>query len=127
MNEAITSYESLMEEQQRLKEKLHVQKLLIKNDILELKQELKPVITIASFLGKMAIPDTAHNSAVQAGAGLTIEWILKKVLRSSNPLLGLIIPTLVKNYSSHYINKAAPFIQKLKNKILPKKIRAILE
>src|SRR6478735_1020002 len=115
MNEKITSYESLMEEQQRLKEKLEVQRLLIKNDILELKQELRPVIKVASFLGKMAIPDASNNSAVQAGAGLTIEWILKKVLRSSNPILGLIIPTLVKNYSSHYISKAAPFIQKLKD------------
>jgi len=127
MNEKITSYESLMEEQQRLKEKLEIQKLQIKNDVLELKQELRPVIKVASFLGKMAIPDASNNSAVQAGAGLTIEWILKKVLRSSNPILGLIIPALVKNYSSHYISKAAPFIQKLKNRILPKKASAILE
>ncbi len=127
MNEKITSYESLMEEQQRLKDKLETQKLQIKNDVLELKQELRPVINVMSFLGKMAIPDVTHNSAVKAGAGLTIEWILKKVLASSNPLLGLILPALAKNYSSHYIGKAVPFFQKLKNKFLPKKVASILE
>lgn len=126
MNEKITSYEALMEEQQRLKEKLQMQKLQIQEDIRELKAELKPVISAASFLGKMAIPDASQNSAVQAGAGLTIEWIAKKLL-SSNPLLRFIVPVLVKNYSSHYIGKAAPFLKKLKDKILPKKAASSLE
>lgn len=127
MNEAITSYETLMEEQQRLKDKLQIQKLQIQKDVMELKQELKPVISVASFLGKMAIPDASQNSAVQAGAGLTIEWILKKVLSSSNPILGMILPALVKNYSSHYIGKAVPFIQKLKDKILSKRVASRVE
>jgi hypothetical protein len=126
MNEKITSYEALMEEQQRLKDKLNAQKLLIKEDLVELKQELRPVINVMSFLGKLAIPNVTHNSAVKAGAGMTIEWILKKVL-SSNPLLRLIVPGLVKNYTSHYIGKAAPFIQKIKDKILSKKVSAIPE
>jgi hypothetical protein len=120
MNEKITSYESLMEEQKRLKGLLEVQKGQIQKDVQELKQELRPVINVMSFIGKLAIPDVNHNSAVKAGAGLTIEWILKKAL-SSNPLLRLIVPTLAKNYSSHYIGKVAPLLQKLKDKILPGK------
>ena len=127
MNESITSYESLMEEQQRLKDKLQIQKLQIQKDVLELKQELKPVINIMSFLGKMAIPDVTHNSAVTTGAGMTIEWILKKVLTSSHPILRFVVPALAKNYSSHYMGKAAPFIQKIKDKLFRKKIASIPE
>ncbi len=121
MNEAITSYETLMEEQQRLKDKLQLQKLQIQKDISELKQELQPVLKVASFVGKMAIPDATQNSAVQTGAGMTIEWIAKKILGKTNPVLGLILPTLIKNYSSHYIGKAVPLIKKLKDKITSKR------
>lgn len=126
MNEKITSYESLLQEQQRLKEKLQVQKVQIKEDISELKQELRPVINVMSFLGKLAIPDATNNSAIKSGAGMTIEWVLKKALASS-PLLRLIVPPLAKNYASHYLGKAAPLIKKIKDKILPKKVSTILE
>jgi len=126
MNEKITSYEALMEEQQRLKDKLDTHKLQIRNDILELKQELRPVIKTMSFLGKLAIPDATHNNALKAGAGMTAEWIAKKAL-SSNPILQLIVPTLVKNYSSHYVGKVVPFLKKMKDKIFSKKRPVILE
>jgi hypothetical protein len=127
MNNTITSYESLMKEQKRLKEKLEIHKLQIQKDIIELKQELQPALRVATFLGKMAIPDVSTNTALKAGAGLTIEWVVKKLLMSSNPLLRLVVPTLVKNYSSHYIGKAVPFLQKLKDKITRKKTASTLE
>jgi len=127
MNKAITNYEELIEEQQKMKELLQVQKLQIKKDVIELKQELRPALNVISFIGKFALPDARNNGAVKLGTSVTIDWILKKVLASSNPLLRLVVPALVKNYSSHYTDKALPFLMKIKDKLLSKRNKAIRE
>ena len=120
MNKAIMNYEDLLEEQKKMKELLEIRKDRIKKDVFELRQELQPMIKAVSFLGKFAMPDSKNNSAVKLGTGVTIDWILKKVLRS-NPLLSLIVPALVKNYSSHYTDKVIPFLVGLKDKLVAKK------
>jgi len=121
MNKRITSYQTLLEEQKRLKEQLLIQRLIIQKDIQEIKLELKPAIRAISFLSKLAIPDTTTNTALKAGTGVAIEWVLKKALVSSNPLLRLLLPTIAKNYSSHYIGKVVPFFQRIRDKIFTKK------
>jgi hypothetical protein len=117
MNKRITSYQTLLEEQQRLHDLLHDHKLQIMEDIKELKEEIKPVMRVVSFLGKLAIPNVTTNSALNIGTGVALEWILKRLIGSSNPLLRFVIPAIARNYSSHYLPKAIPFLQKLKDKI----------
>lgn len=126
MNKSITNYEELLAEQQRLKLILETQKLQIKKDVLELKEELRPVLKAASFVGKFALPDASNNSAVKLGTSVTVDWVLKKLIGSSNPLLGLVLPALVKNYTSHYADKAVPFLLKIKDKLLARKAKANL-
>lgn len=117
MNKSITNYEELMAEQQRMKGLLMIQKQQLQKDIAELKQELKPMVNVASFIGKFALPDTRNSSVAKLGASVTIDWLLKKALASSNPLLRILLPTLVKNYSSHYADKLLPFIQRIREKL----------
>jgi len=127
MNKAITNYKELIEEQQRMRDLLQIQKLQIKKDLLELKQELKPVLNTISFIGKLTIPDTNNNGALKLGTNVAIDWILRKVLYSSSPLLGYIVPPLIKNLSSHYVGKALPLFQKVKDKFMSRKLKATKE
>lgn len=85
---------------------LEVQRERIRQDVQELKEELDPVISVAKFIGKAAMRDPTHHPAVQAGTNLTIDWLTRKVLPRSNFLLNLLVPKVVKNYASHYIDKA---------------------
>lgn len=121
MNKSISSFEDLLEEQKRLQDLLVVQKSQIKKDILELKAEFQPALNAISFAGKFALPDPSNNSAVKLGTNVTIDWIARKVMASSNPLLRLVVPALLKNYSSHYITKAIPFLAKIKDKLLSRR------
>lgn len=113
---SVTTYEELKVEEQRLKALLAVQRERIREDVQELKEELDPLISVAKFVGKVTMRDSAHNPAVQTGANLTIDWLTRKVLPRSNFLLNLLVPKVVKNYASHYIdeavNKAAPALRR---------------
>ncbi len=124
MNKAITNYEELLAEQQRLRAILDTQKEQIKKDVHELREELRPVIKVASVIGKFAIPDVSNNGAVKMGTNLTVDWILKKLIGRANPLLGLILPALIKNYTSHYTDKAVPFLLNIKDKLLARRTKA---
>lgn len=108
MNEniTVTTYEELKVEEQRLRALLEVQRERIREDVQELKEELDPLISVAKFIGKAAMRDSTHHPAVRAGANLTIDWLTRKVLPRSNFLLNLLVPKVVKNYASHYIDKA---------------------
>ena len=113
----VTTYEELKVEEQRLKELLAVQRERIRQDVQELREELDPVIAVAKFVGKASLRDSTHHPAVQAGANLTIDWLTRKILPRSNFLLNLLVPKVVKNYASHYIDKAvdkaAPALRRL--------------
>lgn len=102
----VTTYEELKVEEQRLKALLEVQRERIRQDVEELKEELDPLVSVAKFVGKVSMRDSTHHPAVQAGTNLTIDWLTRKVLPRSNFLLNLLLPKVVKNYASHYIDKA---------------------
>lgn len=112
----VTTYEELKVEEQRLKTLLGIQRERIREDVKELKEELEPVISVAKFIGKATLRDATHHPAVQAGTNLTIDWLTRKVLPRSSFLLNLLVPKVVKNYASHYIDqavdKAAPALRK---------------
>jgi hypothetical protein len=103
---SITTYKELKAEEQRLKALLLVQKQSIQYDLQELKEELNPLISVARVVGKFTLPDSAHHPAVQAGTNLTIDWLTRKILPRSSFLLNLLVPKVIKNYASHYIDKA---------------------
>ena len=57
MNKAIKTYEDLLQEEQRLVQQLKSQEVLIREDLVVLKEKMKPVARIYNFFEKMATRD----------------------------------------------------------------------
>jgi hypothetical protein len=99
------TYKDLMAEKARLEEVLIVKRAQIKEDIKEFKHQFTPVshafITIVQFFSR-----DKHNPIVNAGVNFAGDVVLKKfVLARAGWITKLIVPYLVKNYSSHLITK----------------------
>ncbi len=105
MSNSIRSYNELIAEKQRMELLLAAQKELVRYDLLELKAELKPAIQAASFLGKITTRDRS-NPLISGAANTIIDLLLKKgLLARSGWLSRILVPLLLKNYSSHFINR----------------------
>ena len=114
MKRKITSYEDLEKEEQLLEELLNAQKQLVLADIEQVKMQLKPVNATLKLLNNVIAPDRS-NPLVTAGANTAIDFVLKKfILGNSGWITKLVVPYLIKNYSSHLIagNKDS-IVQKL--------------
>ena len=100
----IKSYNDLVAEKFRLENALFAQRAIIKDDVEDLKDHLQPVSTAISFVKKILSPDR-HNPLLNVGVNVASNLILKKfVLAKSGWLTKLLVPFLVKNYSSHLIH-----------------------
>ena len=104
MNNSIRTYEDLIREEARLKDKLHLQGLEIKKDIFEVKEELKPLLKMLSFIGKFIQPENRNHALLKAGAAISVDWLAKKFL-SKNLVASILLPTFLKNASSHLLYK----------------------
>lgn len=114
MKRKITSYEDLEREEQLLEELLQAQKQLVLADIEQLKNQLKPATAALKLFNNVISPDK-RNPLLTAGANTAIDFLLKKfVLGNSGWITKMVVPYLVKNYSSHLIadNKDS-IVQKL--------------
>ena len=105
MKKTITSYQDLIEQKSELKRLLDLKKDQIRNDFLELKEEVEPALKVASFVGKVTTRDTRNNVVFQTGANLAIDWATRKLFPKSNFLVRMLGPLLLKNYASHILNK----------------------
>ena len=117
----ISNRNELKAEEIRLKELLRIKRAKIQEDLRELKEEIQPVIKIAKVIGKMIAPEEQKHVVAKVGTNMTIDWIAKKLVPTSGFLLQNLLPRLVKNYPSHYVDKAvdsaAPALRKLGNKL----------
>jgi hypothetical protein len=106
-NHSIKKYEDLLEERKRLEENIKVQKMRIRHDIDELKAEAKmqfqPVADAAEFVKKLASPATRNDTLLGIGTNLTLEVLIRRLFAKSNLLIQIIVPTLLKNYSTHVL------------------------
>ena len=117
---SITNYEELRAEQKRLKEFLSVKKEHIRIDIQEIKEELRPALAVTRVISDLLIGSSnSKNTLVKTGTNITVDLALRRALSNSNFLVKLLVPGLVKNYSSHLVDKAIPFIKKIGSKIFP--------
>jgi uncharacterized membrane protein len=113
MNSTIRSYDDLLAEQERLRSQLKVQKEQIREDVIEIKEEFKPLMSLVRVLGKFTSRETRNEALVTTGSSLAIDLIVKKFL-SGNILTRLFLPSMLKNVSSHVIyNNLGPFLGKL--------------
>lgn len=104
MTNRINSYNDLLEEQERLRALLKVQKEVIRQDFREIKQDLAPVKKAFSFIGKLTTRETG-NPLLTGTANTVIDLVIRRfLLARSGWLIKLLVPALVKNYSSHVID-----------------------
>lgn len=103
MTKPIRTYEDLLEEKARLKLLLSAQKELIRQDINELKQELAPVKSAISMVGKFATKDN-RSWLLTTAADTIIDLVVKRmVLSKAGFITKLAVPFFMKNFSSHVI------------------------
>lgn len=114
MTKQIKTYKDLLEEKGRLENLLNQQQQIVRDDLKQLGEELKPVKSALDTAGKFFTRDN-HNLLLNAGANTLIDVLIKRVLLSKTGwITRLVVPFLVKNYSSHIISeKKGTLIKKL--------------
>jgi hypothetical protein len=105
----IMGFEDLLDEKKRLESLIENQKNIIRHDLEELKNEFKkeirPAIEAATFIKKVAKPETRNQTIMSVGANLAVDFIIGRILGKSNFIVKLFLPKLIKNYSSHIFYK----------------------
>ncbi len=112
----INSYEDLEEEKKRLMIRLRSQEVLIRTDLAGLKENLKPIGNAMQMVNKMATRDNSAP-AMNFGLEMGIDLIVRKVLLAkAGWFTKIVVPFLVKNYSSHLIGqeKREALVSKIK-------------
>jgi hypothetical protein len=109
----ISNYEALLAERQRLEVLLEQQKNQVRIDFENLKDEfqekMRPAMEAASFVKNFSNP--RNDSALNVGANITIEYIIRKLF-SKNILLQFLVPTIFKNYSSQMLTNVIKSVGK---------------
>jgi hypothetical protein len=110
----IRTYEDLVAEKEELERILMIQKGIIRQDIAELKEELRPVTQAVRFLSKITTKDKS-NSLLNLGVDLVGDVLIKNLLLAkSGWITKAVLPFFIKNYSSNLIgNKGSTIFQKL--------------
>jgi len=101
----INSYEDLEKERNRLMQKLRTHEDLIKVDIAGVQEGLKPFGKALETVNNLATRDNTApilNFGMEMGIDL---FIRKFLLARAGWLTKIVIPYLVKNYSSHFIGE----------------------
>jgi hypothetical protein len=114
----IKTFEDLEEEKHRLMAILRTQEDLIKDDLAGVREGLRPFGNAVNVINKMA---TRDNTAPVMNFGLEmgVDLLVRKVLlKRAGWIAKIVVPFLVKNYSSHLIGEE-------KREALMKKVKSI--
>ena len=114
----ITNYDDLQAERRRLEELIKGQKILIRHDLDEIKNDVeskfleikheaeekfKPVVDASRFVKKLTVPETRNQTLLSIGTNVTLDLLIRKFFAKSSILVQILLPTLVKNYSTHVV------------------------
>lgn len=103
MSKRIQTYQDLLDEKQQMEVLLHAQKELVLADLREIKHELQPARDVLAFVGKATTRDRS-NILLSMGSDKLIDWVVKKfILAKAGWFTRLVVPYLLKNYSSHIV------------------------
>jgi hypothetical protein len=105
MNKSFQTYDELINQKQKLEVLLHAQKELIRADVEELKLEVRPLSGVAAQVKKFTTRDKASLFlAVTSDAIATL--LVKKIIVARSGWLGkLVLPHLMRNYSSNFLKE----------------------
>jgi len=114
MTKQIKTYKDLLEEKERLENLLKSQKQIVRDDMKQLGEHLEPVKSAFTTASKFFTRDN-HNLLLNAGANTLIDIFIKRfILSKTGWFTRLVVPFLVKNYSSHIISeKKGSLLKKL--------------
>jgi hypothetical protein len=124
----IRTYNDLLQEEQRLQQILKSQEVLIREDIVSMKENLEPIKKVYDQVHKVFTRDN-RVPIFNVGLELGIDVLLRRfILARAGWFAKTFVPYIVKNYSSHIIGeeKRKAIIKKIEelfNKIRPKKDR----
>ena len=119
------TYESLLQEEQRLLSQLRATEVLIREDLAGVREGLKPVQNALNTAGKFFTRDKTGplaNFTLDFGVDLLVRRFL---LAKAGWFTKIVVPYVIKNYSSHIISEQqkAKLVQKINNffsKLRPK-------
>lgn len=121
----IKTYEDLEAEKKRLLALLKNHEDAINIDIVGVKEGLKPVGNVINFVNKMATRDN-RVPAMNFGLEMGIDLFVRRILLSrAGWFAKIVVPYVIKNYSSHIIgdekreilvNKITNFFNKFRTK-----------
>jgi len=116
MNKSIHSYEDLLKEKKRLELLLDTQKMIIHQDVQELKAQLQPVRDVLHFVKKITTRDKS-NLLLTIGSDIVINGVVRRfILSRAGWFMRTIIPYFLKNYSSHVLaDQTERWMDKLKS------------
>ena len=99
----INNYNDLIAEKRTLESSLALHKVAIQHSIQEVKDRLKPISKVVTFAEK-AVTREATNPLLSAGVNIASDLILKRViLARAGWVTQLVLPYVLKNYSSHFL------------------------
>ena len=103
MTKSIRTYDELQQERARLELLLAAQKDLVRQDFNEIKEELKPVRSVISTIGKFTTKDN-RGWVLSTAADTLIDMVIKRiVLNKAGFFTRMVVPFFMKNFSSHII------------------------
>lgn len=121
----IHTYQDLLNEEQRLKEQLRWQEILIRQDLMAFKENFEPVKKVYDQAHKIFTRDN-RVPLFNFGLEVSIDLLLRRfILRRAGWFARIFVPYIMKNYASHIIGeeKRKAIIKKVQdlfNKIRPK-------
>lgn len=122
----IRTYNDLLQEEQRLQQVLKGQEVLIREDLVSMKENLEPLKKVYDQVHKVFTRDN-RVPVFNIGLELGIDMLLRRfLLARAGWFAKTFVPYIVKNYTSHIISeeKRKVIIKKIEelfNKIRPKK------
>lgn len=116
----IRTYDDLLQEEQRLQLQLKSQETLIRQDLAGFQENLEPVKKVFNTVQKIFTRDN-RVPFFNIGLELGIDVLLRRfILARAGWITRILVPYLVKNYSSHIIGEE-------KRKALIKKVRDMFD
>ena len=101
----IKTYEDLLQEEKRLLAELRSTEMLIRDDIAGVKQGLKPIGNVMRTVGKFTTRDKT-GPLFNFGIDFSIDLLVRRLLLArAGWFTKIVIPYLMKNYSSHIISE----------------------
>jgi hypothetical protein len=126
MTKKISTYEDLLQEEQRLTAQLSSYKELIKDDIDGIKQGLNPFKQVAKTVRSLFTRGD-NGPLLNFGMNFGLDVFLKKVLLGrASWVTKVVVPYVIKNYASHLITEdqrrnVAKSVSKFLTKFMMKK------